>query len=121
MVLYYRISTVVYLLVIFSRSSVSCIGIQRCVELGFVELINKKACVLSFSSIFVWPFLVYCCFLKFACGLLLKMDFNNQQNGAYYGRQGYGYAVPQNQDPNMYAGAYGASSNGYGNHQQSVS
>lgn len=45
----------------------------------------------------------------------------NKQNGAYYGRQGYGYAVPQNQDPNMYAGAYGASSNGYGNHQQSVS
>lgn len=59
--------------------------------------------------------------LKFACVLLLKMDFNNQQNGAYYGRQGYGYAVPQNQDPNMYAGAYGGSSNGYGNHQQSVS
>ncbi|KAI8027387.1 Polyadenylate-binding protein RBP47 [Camellia lanceoleosa] len=46
-----------------------------------------------------------------------RSDFNNQSNGAYYGRQGYGYAVPQNQDPNMYAvaGAYGAS-NGYGNH-----
>ncbi|KAL7206559.1 hypothetical protein ACSBR2_019302 [Camellia fascicularis] len=46
-----------------------------------------------------------------------RSDFNNQSNGAYYGRQGYGYAVPQNPDPNMYAvaGAYGAS-NGYGNH-----
>ncbi|THG06247.1 hypothetical protein TEA_025836 [Camellia sinensis var. sinensis] len=45
-----------------------------------------------------------------------RSDFNNQSNGTYYGRQGYGYAVPQNQDPNMYAvaGAYGAS-NGYGN------
>ncbi|CAL5377313.1 unnamed protein product [Camellia sinensis] len=46
-----------------------------------------------------------------------RSDFNNQSNGAYYGRPGYGYAVPQNQDPNMYAvaGAYGAS-NGFGNH-----
>ena len=54
------------------------------------------------------------------------MDGNNQQNGAYYGRQGYGgygYNAPQNQDSNMYAaaGGYGAASNGYGNHQQPVS
>ncbi|KAL7002790.1 Polyadenylate-binding protein rbp47 [Sarracenia purpurea var. burkii] len=57
----------------------------------------------------------------------LRMDSNNQLNGAYYGRQGYGgygYTVPQNQDPSMYAaaaGAYGAaSSNLNGNHQQPV-
>ncbi|KAA8545890.1 hypothetical protein F0562_020659 [Nyssa sinensis] len=53
----------------------------------------------------------------------LRTGSNNQWDGAYYGRQGYngyGYAVPQNQDPSMYAAtaAYGVSSNGYGNHQQ---
>ncbi|KAL6963968.1 Polyadenylate-binding protein rbp47 [Sarracenia purpurea var. burkii] len=49
----------------------------------------------------------------------LRTDSNNQSNGAYYGRQGYGYGMPQNQDPSMYgaAGTYGAP-NGYGNHQQ---
>jgi len=48
---------------------------------------------------------------------------SNGQYGNYYGKQqggyggGYGYAVPQTQDPSMYAGAaYGAPSNGYGNH-----
>ncbi|XP_057495949.1 polyadenylate-binding protein RBP47-like isoform X1 [Actinidia eriantha] len=56
----------------------------------------------------------------------LRMDGNNQQNGAYYGKQGYGgygYNAPQNQDSSMYAaaGGYGAASNGYGNHQQPVS
>lgn len=52
----------------------------------------------------------------------LRTDSKNQVNGAYYGRQGYGgygYAVPQNQDPSMYAasGTYEAASNGNGNHQ----
>uniref|UniRef100_A0A166IBH9 RRM domain-containing protein n=1 Tax=Daucus carota subsp. sativus TaxID=79200 RepID=A0A166IBH9_DAUCS len=48
----------------------------------------------------------------------LRMDSGNQWNGNYYGKQGYGYTVPQGQDPNMYgSGAgYGAPTNGYGNH-----
>ena len=46
---------------------------------------------------------------------------SNGQYGNYYGKQGYGggygYAVPQTQDPSMYAAAaYGVPSNGYGNH-----
>lgn len=47
-----------------------------------------------------------------------RMDSGNQWNGNYYGKQGYGYTVPQGQDPNMYASGagYGAPTNGYGNH-----
>ncbi|KAK1369621.1 polyadenylate-binding protein RBP47-like [Heracleum sosnowskyi] len=47
-----------------------------------------------------------------------RMDSGNQWNGNYYGKQGYGYTVPQGQDPNIYASGagYGAPTNGYGNH-----
>lgn len=48
----------------------------------------------------------------------------SQWNGGYHGRQnygGYGYGASQSQDSMHAAGAaYGASSNGYGNHEQSV-
>lgn len=52
--------------------------------------------------------------------LQFRADSSNQWNGNSYGKQAYndyGYNVPQNQDPNMYAGAaaYGVSTNGYGN------
>ncbi|KAL0384188.1 UNVERIFIED_CONTAM: Polyadenylate-binding protein RBP47 [Sesamum radiatum] len=44
-----------------------------------------------------------------------RVDPNSQWNGAYYGRQGYnGYGYGA-------VAAYGASSNGHGNHQQPVS
>ncbi|XP_060176066.1 polyadenylate-binding protein RBP47-like [Lycium barbarum] len=54
-----------------------------------------------------------------------RTDSGSQWNGGYYGRQnygGYGYGASQSQD-SMYAAqaAYGAASNGYGNHQQPVS
>ncbi|XP_074333561.1 polyadenylate-binding protein RBP47-like isoform X2 [Apium graveolens] len=47
-----------------------------------------------------------------------RMDSGNQWNGNYYGKQGYGYTVPQGQDPNIYASGagYGTPTNGYGNH-----
>ncbi|KAK9096883.1 hypothetical protein Sjap_022380 [Stephania japonica] len=53
-------------------------------------------------------------------------DPSNQWNGSYYGGQmydGYGYAAPAPQDPNMYAAAAygGAAYPVYGNHQQQVS
>nr|XP_009794615.1 PREDICTED: polyadenylate-binding protein RBP47 isoform X1 [Nicotiana sylvestris] len=56
----------------------------------------------------------------------MRTDSGSQWNGGYNGRQnygGYGYGASQNQDSGMYAtgAAYGASSNGYGNHQQPVS
>lgn len=56
----------------------------------------------------------------------MRADSGSQWNGGYNGRQnygGYGYGASQNQDSGMYAtgAAYGASSNGYGNHQQPVS
>ncbi|KAM7521038.1 hypothetical protein LguiB_020000 [Lonicera macranthoides] len=53
----------------------------------------------------------------------LRTDFGNQWTGAYYGGQiydGYGYALPQPQDPSMYAAAYGAYPM-YGTYQQQVS
>ncbi|XP_016462241.2 LOW QUALITY PROTEIN: polyadenylate-binding protein RBP47 [Nicotiana tabacum] len=55
----------------------------------------------------------------------LRTDSGSQWNGVImegkYG--GYGYGASQSQDSSMYAAgaAYGASSNGYGNHQQPVS
>lgn len=53
--------------------------------------------------------------------VVLQRTDSNGQYGNYYGKQGYGggygYAVPQTQDPSMYAAAaYGVPSNGYGNH-----
>nr|AAR91698.1 DNA-binding protein [Solanum lycopersicum] len=54
-----------------------------------------------------------------------RTDSGSQWNGGYYGRQnygGYGYGASQSQDSMYGAGAaHGASSNGYGNHEQSVS
>ncbi|KAK4377269.1 hypothetical protein RND71_003565 [Anisodus tanguticus] len=54
-----------------------------------------------------------------------RTDSGSQWNGSYYRRQnygGYGYGASQSQDSTYAAGAaYGASSNGYGNHQQPLS
>ncbi|XP_015089768.1 polyadenylate-binding protein RBP47-like isoform X2 [Solanum pennellii] len=54
-----------------------------------------------------------------------RTDSGSQWSGGYYGRQnygGYGYGASQSQDSMYGAGAaHGASSNGYGNHEQSVS
>ncbi|KAI8013452.1 Polyadenylate-binding protein RBP47 [Camellia lanceoleosa] len=56
----------------------------------------------------------------------LRMDSNNQVNGAYYGRAGLWrlwICRASESGSSMYAasGTYGAASNGYGNHQQPVS
>ncbi|XAR72884.1 hypothetical protein NMG60_11019671 [Bertholletia excelsa] len=52
-----------------------------------------------------------------------RMYSNNQPSGAYYGMQGYGYAVLQNEDMSVKvaAGVYGAASDGYANHTSSQS
>lgn len=63
--------------------------------------------------------------LILALFLQFRTDSGSQWNGGYYGRQnygGYGYGASQSQDSMYGAGAaHGASSNGYGNHEQSVS
>ncbi|CAK9171586.1 unnamed protein product [Ilex paraguariensis] len=93
---------------------------------GFVQFVNRSSAedaIQSLNGAVIGKQTVRLSWGRNPGNKQFRADSNNQWSGGYQRRQaqnGYGYAMPQNQDTGVYsaAAAYGPSSNGYGNHQQ---